>query len=362
MSGNLLKLGGLALTLVLIGTTTTPAAVRELKTLHVLLVLDTNDEKVGDSAARDGENMSELLNSGIPRERLRLTILNGNRATADSVRAYYRQVNAGPEDGMLFYFSGHGATDMGQRRSEHFVALADRRLYRSEIRAIMWAKRPGRAVLITDCCSDRIGGEPPPPPLTGMAPEGPTEIHPALRSLFFTPGAPVDVTASTHDKSWGNAVDGGVFTRAFRDLFLDGATWKNTDLTALGGRDPKRLTWSEFFPVLQDAAEKLFAAVKREHPEVKQETQKPYRFRLLGVAIDENGGNGVRVLSVIPGSPADSGEVHLERGDVLLAVDGRRLANVQDFLTAIAEAEGTITLQVRDVNTGRVLTSKVPLD
>jgi hypothetical protein len=356
------RVGLVALALFWIGAATTRAAARELKTLHALIVLDSNDEKVGASAARDGESMVELLTRGIPRDRLRLTVLHANNATPENVRNYYRRRNAGPEDALLFYFAGHGATDMVQRRSQHFIALQGGRLYRSEVRAEMWARRPGRLVLITDCCSNRLGGTPPPPTLGSGEPTGPTEIHPALRCLFFTPGAPIDITASTYDSSWGDNVDGGVFTRTFRDCFLNGMVWRNTDLTALGGRDANHLTWSEFFPVLQDAAEKTFAEFKRGKPKITQETQKPFRFRLLGVSVEDNGGDGVRILSVVPASPAATGETALERGDVLLAVDGKRLSSTQDFLRGIAEADATVILHVRDVRTGRVLSTKVSLD
>ncbi|HET9701035.1 MAG TPA: PDZ domain-containing protein, partial [Burkholderiales bacterium] len=49
------------------------------------------------------------------------------------------------------------------------------------------------------------------------------------------------------------------------------------------------------------------------------------------------GGKGVLIAGVIPGSPADQGGVR--RGDVLVAVDGRPVADASGMLNAIAALE-----------------------
>ncbi len=77
----------------------------------------------------------------------------------------------------------------------------------------------------------------------------------------------------------------------------------------------------------------------------------------LGVHAYENGGKGLAVWATRPGGPA--ARIGLERGDVILAVDGRAIATVGDYAEALALAKVELSLRVRNVRDGSIIESRV---
>jgi S1-C subfamily serine protease len=79
----------------------------------------------------------------------------------------------------------------------------------------------------------------------------------------------------------------------------------------------------------------------------------------LGITLEAGRGGqsgAVKVVTVTRGEPG--GEAGLEPGDVITAVDDRRVATVADFADALPTRGGRITLKVRDVRSGR----EVPIE
>ena len=73
----------------------------------------------------------------------------------------------------------------------------------------------------------------------------------------------------------------------------------------------------------------------------------------LGVKYQGNGGDGLAVVGVVPGSPAEG--CGLEVGDVLLSVNSRPIYDGASLTAALDSSGGFARLRIRDVRTGGVV-------
>ena len=71
----------------------------ELRKVHALLVVDTLSG-LGESVKIDGERMDHRLSGSLPRDRVEIRVLTGKDVNADSILAYYRNLQVGPEDAL----------------------------------------------------------------------------------------------------------------------------------------------------------------------------------------------------------------------------------------------------------------------
>jgi hypothetical protein len=213
---------------------------RESARVRILLVLDTHGYKARELGfERDGENMKKVLKEAMRQQELEdrytLDVLSGAEATPEYVLDYYRNLKVEPNETLLFYYSGHGATD---RQGGHFLAMEKGRLYRSVLRQAMEQKRPRLLILLTDCCSNYTAAPgkgprgreevkaPAPVPVakTGPAPASrPTGLKTnqgaTVRCLLFRHEGVVDITASSNGHPAEGTKDrGGPFTFALSQL------------------------------------------------------------------------------------------------------------------------------------------------
>lgn len=248
----------------------------ELRKLHALLVIDTRSG-LGESVVIDGERMGHLLQRGMPRAKLELTVLTGKDVTAARILNYYRNLKADANDALFFYYAGHGAIDPAKG---HFLALQEldtKPLLRSDLRKAMQDKNPGLQVLLTDCCSSRFKLPDKKRKVFEEVGEA-KELDPVLRCLFLRHRGVVDVTAaSDNTAAFGDDHEGGVFTRTLGALL----TSRVADLDVNGD---KFVSWNEVFPRLQKDTEQVFARWARDHrargEKVEQTTQKPRALEL----------------------------------------------------------------------------------
>ncbi|HMP07188.1 MAG TPA: PDZ domain-containing protein [Lacipirellulaceae bacterium] len=84
--------------------------------------------------------------------------------------------------------------------------------------------------------------------------------------------------------------------------------------------------------------------------------QSPYRLGFAG----QYNGRGMLVRQVQWGSIAH--RIGLERGDVVVSINGQRIFGYHHYLSLLAESGGFVRLGVRDVNTGRLVTMQVNLN
>src|SRR5262245_55646016 len=82
----------------------------ELKKLHILLAFDTNSD-LASQLVIDRFRLPNVLRHGIPRNRMTLTVLTGNNVTPEKVIAHYRALKVAKDEGLFFFYGGHGAYD-----------------------------------------------------------------------------------------------------------------------------------------------------------------------------------------------------------------------------------------------------------
>lgn len=246
----------------------------DLRKLYALIIVDTLSG-LGESVSVDGDRVFDLLRSGVPRDRLDVTVLTGKDVTANRIREYYRDVKCGSTDGLLFYYAGHGATDP---EKGHFFALQKLKtapLLRSDLRKAMEAHHPGLLIILTDCCSTRfkLGKK----RKVVVTPGNANRLDPTLRCLFFQHRGVVDVTATSEGAAFGDDDEGGLFTRT-----LAHSIKKRSDVLneAPGGF----VSWAELFPEIQQGTAREFTHWARQQQArgeaVDQRTQKPRAFEL----------------------------------------------------------------------------------
>jgi hypothetical protein len=253
-------------------------AAEEVKKLHVLVVLDTEDELLTASLAIDKKRIRHFLKTNIPEERYALTVIEGKDVTPERIVAYYRDLKVEADDGLLCFYGGHGATDP---EKGHYLKLACRRpLVRSELRKAMEAKRARLTVILSDCCSTPRPIARPSKVTAKGAREvaAAREVHPTVRCLLFRASGTVDVTAATTNASWSDTEKGGLFTRSVCRMMT-------TPIKALDIDRDGFVSWQEFFPQLRKETERIFRTWSRElrarGEKIEDASQRPHSF-LLG--------------------------------------------------------------------------------
>ena len=63
--------------------------------------------------------------------------------------------------------------------------------------------------------------------------------------------------------------------------------------------------------------------------------------------------DGMRLTSVVPGSPADA--IGLARGDIILKIDDQRTRTNAELANALRNARGLVTLTVRKADTRAIV-------
>lgn len=147
-----------SLALLLLTTSLAQQPAKEIATLHVLIAVDTDDAG-GATWGRDGANMKALIESSFQKQKLagrfQIEVFTDKNVTAEKILGYYRSLKIGPDDGLLFYYSGHGGFHIAKG---HFLALTRGLLDRKALIDSMEALKPRLCVVLTDCCANYAGG------------------------------------------------------------------------------------------------------------------------------------------------------------------------------------------------------------
>ncbi|HKI33004.1 MAG TPA: caspase family protein [Gemmataceae bacterium] len=253
----------------------------DLKRLRVLLVIDNTDPDHAVSVERDRQNVQTLLEEHIPKGRRQIDCLEGRKVTREEILKYYRDLETGPDEALLFFFAGHGGIDPKLGHCLQMAAGDQSRLPRADVRKAMEQKRAGLVVLLTDCCSTRVKTK----PLDGAnQPLTPRELHPVFRCLFFQHRGTVDITAAEDDSGAFGDDRGGVFTSALVNL-LQG------DVKALDTDHDGFVSWKEIVPLLSKKTEENFKdfadRCRDQQKHLDQKTQRPSFLALPDAPSDE---------------------------------------------------------------------------
>jgi len=272
------KLALIALVLVLAGSPLAAAPPPEIKKLHVVLVFDTGDDFLAPSLEKDEKRICKLLRETIPQDRMSLRVLKDKQVTPETILGHYRSAKPDANDGLLFFYGGHGATDTVKK--QHFFQLAcGKDLPRAVVRKAMKEKKTALVLMLTDCCStpEKMTAGLEPRDVRAPRPR-PKELHPTVRCLFFQARGTIDVTAATNAPSWSDTMEGGLFTRTLCKMMTK-------PVKSLGGNGDGLVGWREFFPRLQKETEAVFKSWSknlkaRGEKGIDSLTQKPAAFAL----------------------------------------------------------------------------------
>ncbi|MFO0824408.1 MAG: caspase family protein [Gemmataceae bacterium] len=226
----------------------------------------------------------------MPKDRYDLVVLSGESITADQILAHYKKLKVEDDDGLLFYYSGHGSIRTGKG---HTLELQRGKspLNRADVVTAMTAKKPLLAVLLTDCCSDRLTL------LDAAATEGtphaanvvttPTAL---AKMLFFQTQGLVDITAATNDVAFADDLHGGYFTNAICRI-------------AAQSKD-KTLGWKEFHSAVAKETNAIHQdAIKRGIAPQLRKGQRLQEPALVNIALA--GGEVAAVVSLVNSSDAE---------------------------------------------------------
>jgi hypothetical protein len=335
--------------------------------VRALLVGDTGDPDIGGSVQKDLRTVQGLLEGAFRdhKDHLSLSLLMDRDVTRERILGHYDQLAGVANETLLFYFSGHGATD--RRRGPFFQVLASDSfrlvpLARDEVRSAMRSHRPRLCILLSDVCSDVID----------LGPRERAAARPpdwaTIRCLFLQARGLVDANAVSEGESAIGLEDGGFFTLSLADRLR--RPFKELDRDGDGF-----LHWQELLPEVQTMAQKKYAGwreqvlpqvtrqlaaaeTKGEEAELshyrnqleKQPAQTVRVYSLpslnrFGVRVVEHGGEGVEVLVVHGDTPADL--AGLKPGDVLLEIGGKAINSLPEFTEAVAHAKGSVPVAYR---------------
>ncbi|MBY0369453.1 hypothetical protein K2X33_02130 [bacterium] len=251
---------------------------QSLAKIRILLVMDTAAEKIGESVKDDAENIKGLFrhifeNPKYPRFKGRAIIdtlgEDGNKVGILELANYFRNFPLSPEEGLLIYYSGHGAFDKTVAQG-HYIAMSGGNMDRYGLRQATQYMGANLKIYITDACGslsrlarDSIFKVPPRPPLQGTPATG-VDDPPGLivlareeeriwEDLFFRHRGVVDINAASPGEfAFGTPGPGGFFTYHF-ERALSAPTEKALDLDGNGFT-----SWSEAFTVIRDRTSDFF--------------------------------------------------------------------------------------------------------
>ena len=243
--------------------------------VHVLLLIDTHAHKIGNGADASGRNMENVLQAAFAARphRLRIKKLSGRYATRQNVLSYYQNLHIRPNDTVMAYYFGHGATD---RNAGHFLAMRYGHLFRHELRDAMLEHGPRLAVLLTECCANYVQA------LRGAAAMGGGDEESlsrgeVLNHLLLKHRGVVNITASKIGKYAFTTSKGGIFNFALTRLIEDPPQ-------KLDRNHDGRVDWNEFYAQLRAETNAVFHWHKdRAGPDSafnRQASQIPFAFEL----------------------------------------------------------------------------------
>jgi hypothetical protein len=185
---------------------------------HLVMVGDTQDERIGESCDRDIDRISSEANTicrsiGYQLNRL---IIKDENFTPTNIKEALATLNCGKEDIIYFHYSGHGKRSIDNETHWPDLDFKDRgTLPLLEIKKWIGTKPARLKIVIADCCNqfssgtDRPTFEPIPSLMT-------TNIEGNRKKLFTESSCFVISSGSQPGQfSYGTYEEGGYFTNAF---------------------------------------------------------------------------------------------------------------------------------------------------
>jgi hypothetical protein len=197
--------------------------------MHSVIIVDTNDQKLGELLRFDYANLSKFLLTPLFQHGQLgyCDVLYGFAATPSNVVREIQSVPVGRNDTLLVFFAGHG----GMHDGDLYLKMNGSSLSHRRVAQEMANKRSRLSVLVTDCCStyDQSMLQTNTNQKTNKNANWET-----IRDLFFNLRGNVTVTSAKP----GQPSYASVFTSAFCETLADSPQELALD---------KRGNWSRFF-------------------------------------------------------------------------------------------------------------------
>lgn len=292
--------------------------------IHVLIAADTNDQKIGKGVEVDLTVLRDFFEKNVPAAGLDLVSLSGNQATRNDILRTIDMFSCQPNDAMAVFWTGHGAYDA----RGHYFSTSAGPLYRTEVMVHVKNRGAGMNAVISDCCNVYVPGE----LFMESVAKLPT-ISPLLTHLFLKSRGTVDLNGASEGE-FGICDPakngGGAFIGPFVELAEANSQY--------------RLDWDKYVELLRPAVRQAFerACPKgQQHPDGT--IQRTQTVRIWG-----------DLPKSIGGQDQVARRVSLERGDVILAVNGQPIQDSDECVRAVEASRQTIEIRVRDARTGAV--------
>ncbi len=330
--------------------------------LYVVIAADTEDVDIGESARADVTNIETTLKQFLPGaevEVLKEQSFNEKRVK-DKLKAVVAK--AGVDDAIMFYFCGHGFLNTDTDRLT-LQFPNDQFMPRSDVNQILSASDARLKIIISDACAFKIKLA-----MKEYVPPSLDASHAGIRRLFNNYSGTLDIASASPGQEAFGLETGGLFTSALMSVLRKKSAVSN-------------VTWQRVFAETSEQTRLSFVANKSMFP-TRQKTQTPQAYsypRLIppsqndpspglnsgnrvpfGIAVSTVA-NGVRIDRVTADSPATrvvenatGRNMYLERGDIIVSVNGAPVRDSQDFINRVNQTDRDLSIGVIDVRTGRI--------
>ncbi len=196
-----------------------PPADPSLATLHLIIIADTLDNKIGQSVAVDSKNFQDffqsVVNSSQGKIFLNKIVLEGRDITRNNLIATLNFVapRIKSNDIVVFLYSGHGYRMQTKASKWPYLNTREYATDFDEVITILKNSNPRQFIAIADCCNNFID--------RGIrtskilkAPE--SFLYQDIERMFLLPKTKIAASGSKVGQfSSGDDVDGGFFSAAF---------------------------------------------------------------------------------------------------------------------------------------------------
>ncbi|MBL0334334.1 MAG: caspase family protein [Chitinophagaceae bacterium] len=146
-------------------TTTKPATPAKI---HFILVANTNDPRIGNSVQKDVVNITSQLKdvSVFLKLPMETTEISGAKFNKANVEAAVNKLSPGPDDIVIFYYSGHGFSfdqdsahpyPQFDLRESRFDDITVATLNAGDVYSKIKSKKARLNLIICDCCNSNLG-------------------------------------------------------------------------------------------------------------------------------------------------------------------------------------------------------------
>ena len=332
--------------------------------IHVLLVGDTNDPKIGPSAAVDLDNLASLFRELVPDpQQLQMQILRGDDVNKANILRTINIFRPAADDAFVFIWTGHGAYN---NVGHYFCLPGGDGLYRADVVTAMRLLGPRLVVVLSGSCNEvsqaavqRVYR--PHICIYPVIDDKPQRISPIAEELFLKPRGIVDINgASEGELAFGNSQRGCSFIYPLRNYLRENSGRRISWQTLVSDVTPRvQALWDETYPkgYVHEVTQKTYT---KQTPRVwaLPNDNRGVRF---GVGATNNDGNGVRVVEVWPDYPgtrlvsvATGERCVLEPNDVILTINGQLVRCIHEYDRAVKTSPQQMVLAVRNCRDGRV--------